>query len=171
MSSTKQRRTFRYWLVQIVQVVLIVTAISIAMDWYRTKDIPKQEAPPLSSVLSDGEYFDAIAQSHEQPVVIYFWATWCPACKFVSPSVSWLSDDYAVVGVSGSSGPNERVAQFMQAKEYRFENINDPSSDIMREWKISVTPTIYILRNGEVTSITTGITTPIGILARLWLAR
>ncbi|OXE30258.1 protein disulfide oxidoreductase, partial [Vibrio parahaemolyticus] len=65
----------------------------------------------------------------------------------------------------------ERVAQFMQAKEYRFENINDPSSDIMREWKISVTPTIYILRNGEVTSITTGITTPIGILARICLAR
>lgn len=93
MSSTKQRRTFRYWLIQIVQMVLIVTAISIAMDWYRTKDIPKQEAPPLSSVLSDGEYFDAIAQSHEQPVVVYFWATWCPACKFVSPSVSWLSDD------------------------------------------------------------------------------
>lgn len=68
MSSTKQRRTFRYWLVQIVQVVLIVTAISIAMDWYLTKDIPKQEAPPLSSVLSDGEYFDAIAQSHEQQI-------------------------------------------------------------------------------------------------------
>ena len=60
--------------------------------------------------------------------------------------MSWLSDDYAVVGVSGSSGPNERVAQFMQAKEYRFENINDPSSDIMREWKISVPEEKFTMR-------------------------
>ncbi len=102
--------------------------------------------------------------------MVYFWATWCPACKFVSPSVSWLSDYYEVVTVSGASGPQERVDQFMQAKGYQFNNINDPKSSIMQEWSISVTPTIYVLKDGEVSSITTGVTTPIGILARIWMA-
>ncbi|PFG45806.1 thioredoxin [Vibrio sp. ES.051] len=171
MNAEKKRKSLKYWLGQVLQMVLMITVISVAIDWYRTKDIPKEQAPPLSAVMTNGEYLDVIAQSHEAPVVVYFWATWCPACKFVSPSVSWLSDDYTIVGVSGTSGPDQRVEQFMQSKEYRFDNINDPKGKIMQAWKVNVTPTLYILKNGKVSSITTGVTTPVGILARIWLAR
>ncbi|ELU8564432.1 protein disulfide oxidoreductase [Vibrio parahaemolyticus] len=171
MNTVKKRKSLKYWLGQVLQMVLIVTVISLAMDWYRAQDMPSGQAPPLSAIMGDGEYVDVVAKSHEEPVVVYFWATWCPVCKFVSPSVSWLSQHYSVVGVSGASGPQERVTQFMQAKDYRFDNINDPKGEVMQEWEISVTPTIYILRDGEVSSVTTGVTTPIGILARIWLAR
>lgn len=170
MSTVKKHKSFKYWLSQALQIVLMVTVLSIGMDWYRTKDIPNEQAPPLSAIMDDGEFVDVIAKSHEEPVVVYFWATWCPACKFVSPSVSWLSDYYEVVAVSGSSGPKERVEQFMQVKDYQFNNINDPNSQIMRDWHISVTPTIYVIKEGEVSSITTGVTTPIGMLARIWMA-
>jgi thiol-disulfide isomerase/thioredoxin len=170
VNTVKKRKSLKYWLSQALQMVLMVTVISVAMDWYRTKDIPKEQAPPLSAIMADGEFVDVIAKSHEEPVVVYFWATWCPACKFVSPSVSWLSDYYEVVAVSGASGPEERVQKFMQAKDYQFDNINDPKSSIMQEWSISVTPTIYVLKDGKVSSITTGVTTPIGILARIWMA-
>ncbi|MGP8307669.1 protein disulfide oxidoreductase [Vibrio sp. YIC-376] len=170
MTSVKNRKSWKYWLSQLVQIILIVTVVSVAMDWYRTKDIPEQEPPALRALMNNGQYVDVIEKSHEAPVVVYFWATWCPACKFVSPSVSWLSDYYTVVGVSASSGNNERVEQFMRYKDYRFENINDPKSHIMQRWKVAVTPTIYVLKNGEIMSITTGVTTPIGILARIWLA-
>ncbi|KHF13173.1 protein disulfide oxidoreductase [Vibrio parahaemolyticus] len=171
MNTVKKRKSLKYWLGQVLQMVLIVTVISLAMDWYRAQDMPSEQAPSLSAIMGDGEYVDVVAKSHEEPVVVYFWATWCPVCKFVSPSVSWLSQHYSVVGVSGASGPQERVTQFMQAKDYRFDNINDPKGEVMQEWEISVTPTIYILRDGEVSSVTTGVTTPIGILARIWLAR
>lgn len=170
MSAENPRKSWKHWLIQVLQIVLIVTVISVAMDWYRTKDIPKQNAPALSALMSDGQYVDVIEKSYEEPVVVYFWATWCPACKFVSPSVSWISDYYSVMGVSGASGNNERVEQFMRSQNYQFNNINDPRNQIMQEWKIGVTPTIYILKNGEITSITTGVSTPFGILARIWLA-
>lgn len=168
--SSRSRKTWQHWLIQLLQMVVIITVISVGMDWYRTKDIPKHNTPTLSAFMSYGQYVDVIEKSHKEPVVVYFWATWCPACKFVSPSVSWLSNYYTVLGVSGSSGNNERVELFMRSKDYRFDNINDPKSKIMKEWKVVVTPTIYVLRNGEITSITTGISTPMGILARIWLA-
>ena len=170
MSSKSRRKSWQHWLIQLLQIVIIVTVVSVGMDWYRTKDIPKQNAPALSAFMSSGQYVNAIKKSHEEPVVVYFWATWCPACKFVSPSVNWISGHYSVIGVSGSSGNEERVKQFMMFKDYRFNNINDPKSKIMQDWKVVVTPTIYVLRNGEITSITTGISTPMGILARIWLA-
>ncbi|AXY01417.1 protein disulfide oxidoreductase [Vibrio alfacsensis] len=170
MSTVKKHKSFKYWFSQALQIVLMVTVLSIGMDWYRTKDIPNEQAPPLRVLMANGEYLDVIGKSYDEPIVVYFWATWCAACKFVSPSVSWLSDYYEVVAVSGASGPKERVEQFMQVKDYQFNNINDPNSQIMRDWHISVTPTIYVIKEGEVSSITTGVTTPIGILTRIWMA-
>ncbi|MFA0608939.1 protein disulfide oxidoreductase, partial [Vibrio sp. 10N.222.49.B4] len=40
-----------------------------------------------------------------------------------------------------------------------------------KPWGISLTPTLIVINDGKVTSVTSGITTPIGIAARLWLAK
>nr|WP_275666058.1 protein disulfide oxidoreductase [Vibrio sp. Isolate23] len=151
--------------------ILVVLGIVItsAMDWFRSQSLPTESAPPIMERTMDDQFVDVIAMSYEEPVVVYFWATWCPACKFVSPTVDWLSQYYPVVGVAGSSGPSERVKQFMQAKDYQFSNINDQKGEIFNRWNISVTPSIFIVKEGKVESITTGITTPPGMLVRLWL--
>ena len=149
--------------------VLVAITIALLVDWYRTKDIPKQVAPALYGQTLSGDQIDVIELSHQQPVVVYFWATWCPACKFVSPSVDWLSQYYPVVTVAGASGPNERVATFLQHSDYQFDTISDTKSALFQQWSIQVTPTIAIIRDGQVASITTGITTPPGLLARVWL--
>ncbi len=170
MTANNKRKSRQRLLGQILPIVIIVSVVSVVLDWYRTINLPLEEVPALQALMNNGQYVDVIEKSHEEPVVLYFWAVWCPACSFVSPSVNWLSEYYTVVAVSGSSGNNHRVEQFMRAKDYRFNNINDPKSKIMQDWKISVTPTIYILKDGELESVTTGVSTPIGILARIWLA-
>nr|WP_284676645.1 protein disulfide oxidoreductase [Vibrio sinus] len=143
--------------------------ITSAMDWFRSQDLPSESAPALSGVTLDGKTVDVIAMSHDKPVVVYFWATWCPACKFVSPTIDWLSQFYPVIGVAGSSGNSGRVRQYMQAHEYQFDNINDERGEIFHRWSISVTPTIFIIKDGKVASATSGITTPPGLLVRLWI--
>ncbi|RTZ18045.1 protein disulfide oxidoreductase [Vibrio aquaticus] len=163
-----KRKVYR-WIKEISGYLLLAIVLTSAVDWYRSQDVPLESAPALVSQGPTGEKIDVIAMSYDTPVVVYFWATWCAACKFVTPTVDWVRQYYPVVAVSGASGSSERVKAFMQAHDYQFTNINDEHSQLFKQWGISVTPTLFIVKDGQIKSVTTGITTPPGLLARLWL--
>ncbi|GAK21046.1 membrane protein, suppressor for copper-sensitivity ScsD [Vibrio sp. JCM 19052] len=59
----------------------------------------------------------------------------------------------------------------MTAKDYTFNNINDLRGEISKQWGIAVTPTIAIIKDGEIKSVTSSITTPVGLIARLWMTK
>ncbi|MFM2600655.1 protein disulfide oxidoreductase [Vibrio fortis] len=159
------------WSKELLSILLIVGVISAAMDFYRSQSMPQGNAISMVGTSIQGEEIDLIELSKQgEPVIVYFWATWCGACKFVSPSVDWLAKSHNVVSVSLSSGPDERVSRYLQAKDYSFDVLNDTSGQIGRDWAISVTPTIAIIKDGEIKSITTGVTTPLGIWLRAALA-
>jgi thiol-disulfide isomerase/thioredoxin len=159
------------WSKELLSILLIVGVISAAMDFYRSQSMPQGNAIPMVGTSIQGEEIDLIELSKQgEPVIVYFWATWCGACKFVSPSVDWLAKSHNVVSVSLSSGPDERVSRYLKAKDYSFDVLNDTSGQIGRDWAISVTPTIAIIKDGEIKSITTGVTTPLGIWLRAALA-
>ncbi len=167
--SLSQR--IKRWSKELLSILLIVGVISAAMDFYRSQSMPQGNAIPMVGTSIQGEEIDLIELSKQgEPVIVYFWATWCGACKFVSPSVDWLAKSHNVVSVSLSSGPDERVSRYLQAKDYSFDVLNDTSGQIGRDWAISVTPTIAIIKDGEIKSITTGVTTPLGIWLRAALA-
>ncbi|HCQ8170749.1 protein disulfide oxidoreductase, partial [Klebsiella pneumoniae subsp. pneumoniae] len=48
--------------------------------------------------------------------------------------------------------------------------VNDPSGQLARQWDIQVTPTLVVISQGEVKSVTTGWTSSWGMRLRLWLA-
>ena len=87
------KRSLRYWLKEILILVVLAIAISAAIDWFRSQNLPTESAPPITGVTLDGESVDVIAMSYEQPVMVYFWATWCPACKFCLLYTSDAADE------------------------------------------------------------------------------
>lgn len=148
--------------------ILLFVLVSTLVDHWRSRQIPQHLAPDQPLALLDGTPVDLMALSHEQPVLVYFWATWCGICSLVSPSVSWLAGgSHTVVSVAIASGDPARVTAYQQAKGYRFNTINDPRNELAQAWGIRATPTILILKNGEVASSTTGITTPVGLWLRM----
>ncbi|KEQ11518.1 protein disulfide oxidoreductase [Endozoicomonas numazuensis] len=149
--------------------LLIGAAVMTTYNVYLQKDMPSGMAPELRAMPVNGEEVDLYKLSEQKPVLLYFWASWCRVCHWVSPTVSDLSDDYQVVTVALASGDNERVAKYLNVKGLNFPVINDLQGSISKAWNVSVTPSIFIIRKGEIKSITTGYTTKAGILARLWL--
>ena len=168
--SIKRRKGWLGWLKEAVIFITIIVVMGWGADLYRSQSIVSGQAPELIEASILGDNIDLVTMSQEKPVLVYFWATWCAICSSVSPSVDFMSDSYQVVTVALTSGEPKRIKQYMNAKEYNFSVVNDPKGEISRAWGVSVTPTIFVINKGEITSVTTGFTSPMGMWLRLLLA-
>ena len=85
-------------------------------------EIPSAGNPSLSFVLKDMDGKDVnLADFKGRPILINFWATWCPPCKAEIPWFIEFADKYrdknlAVIGISVDDSP-EDIRTF--AEEYK----------------------------------------------------
>lgn len=49
----------------------------------------------MSSVIeiTDAQFEQEVLKC-DQPVLVYFWASWCGPCRLVSPSINWIAQTY-----------------------------------------------------------------------------
>lgn len=149
---------------------LMFIVLSTVIDWYRKPSAPNQFA---QQVLYDLQHQPKmIAQlSHDRPMLLYFWGSWCTYCKFTSPAIQQFADENApVLSVALKSGTPQDVAGYLKQEDYRFPVINDPDGVISKSWDIQATPTVLIIKDGEIVQHTTGLTSYWGLKVRLWLS-
>lgn len=154
--SLRLKRWVRSAPMQWLAYIVLFLLISAAVDIWRTRDIPKVQVPALNAVSLSGLPIDLLSMSKDQLVVVYFWGTWCGVCTLTSPSVDTLNRFYPVVSVAMASGSADNVRDYMQAKSYGFDVVNDPEQEIAKAWGIGVTPIILYVKNGQVVHSTTG---------------
>ena len=53
-----------------------------------------EETPHITEVNGTTFEVEVIAQSHERPVAVDFWADWCAPCKMLMPILADLADEY-----------------------------------------------------------------------------
>ena len=53
-----------------------------------------EETPHVTEVNATTFEVEVIAQSHERPVAVDFWADWCAPCKMLMPILANLADEY-----------------------------------------------------------------------------
>lgn len=149
--------------------LLAVLAVSV-VGFYQQRDLPREQAPPLTGQAIDGGQLDLQALAAKGPVLVYFWATWCGYCRVVSPAVADLAREYQVITVALQSGGAEEVAAYLQQNELRFPTVNDPAGALSAAWGVRVTPTLVIVdSDGEIAWVTSGATSKWGLQWRLAL--
>ena len=155
-------------LIEFFLYTVLLFALVLALDWYRNRQVP--ELLPVQQPLMDiqGKGHDLQSLSHEGPVLVYFWATWCPICQLTSPVIDSFNDTYPVVSIALRSGDDQKLQHYMTAKDYHFPVINDQDGLLTAQWQVGVTPTIALVVNGQVVWVTSGVTTSLGLQARLW---
>lgn len=144
--------------------------VSVVMDWVRKPTTPAQFAEQV--LLDIEQQPKIIAQlSHKQPMLLYFWGSWCSFCKYTSPAIAELAEqDTPVLSVALKSGSAEDVKNYLNEQGYTFPTINDPDGSLSKTFDIQATPTILIIKDGNLINHTTGLTSYWGLKIRLWLA-
>ena len=166
MAARKQKSRLFRWLVQLLLIVAIVAGI----QHWRTRDAATGPAPAVKAFTIDGKPFELSAA--QRPVLVHFWATWCPVCRVEQGAINALAREHSVITVALSSGTDAEIADYLDNHGLRFEVINDHEGAIAAQWGVVGVPTSFIVdAAGTIRFVTSGYTTGPGLRARMWLAR
>ncbi|NDJ16856.1 thioredoxin [Myxacorys almedinensis] len=87
-------------------------------------------------VITDPD-FKAEVLDAAQPVLVYFWASWCGPCRLMAPLVDTVADRYS-----------DRI------KVIKMEV--DPNPETVAQYKVEGVPAFRLFQNGEIKKSTEG---------------
>ncbi|MGD8588416.1 MAG: protein disulfide oxidoreductase [Chromatiales bacterium] len=155
------------WLLQ----AALVLAVLFAVHLWQTRNVTSGSAPPLVGRTLQGEHFD-LATADAGPLVVHFWATWCPVCRLELDNIADLQPEHRVISVAMMSGSDKQVLEYLRDEGVSFPVISDPQGKIAGTWGVSGVPSTFILdAEGKIRFVEVGYTTSAGLRARLWLSR
>jgi len=157
------RKTYVRWLRDIALVVLVV----LAVQWWQSRDMPRGQALPLAGPGLQGEPL-SLAALKGKPVLVYFWANWCPVCGLTSGNIANIAEDYAVMTVASTSGDVAEVKAHLQEKQLQMPVMMDESGDLARRWDLYGLPAIFIVNSqGAIDYASMGYASELGLRLRL----
>jgi len=157
----------KHWLRGLFSVVLF-TGVVFAAHLYQTRNALSGEAPGFSARLLDGSPV-SLHEFRGQPLLLQFWATWCPVCSMEQGSIDAVARDYAVLSVALDELPAEEIDKWMSEKGVSYAVVRDPSGQISGLFGVQGVPTSMILdASGTIRFVEVGYTTELGLRLRLW---
>lgn len=164
--AARRAKRVRELLINIALIVAIVGGV----QWWKARPLATGEAPPLAGVALDGGVLD-LADMKGRPVLVHFWASWCPMCKVMDGAVDAIARDHAVITVAMQSGGSDELNAFMREAGQEFPVIADPAGQIASRWGVRGVPASFVVdAAGRIRYNTVGVSTESGLRARLWLA-
>ncbi|MBU0620995.1 MAG: protein disulfide oxidoreductase [Gammaproteobacteria bacterium] len=150
---------------------LVVIAIVVAIRAWQQRDMVSGPAPALQGITLAGKPY-TLPTRPERPVLVHFWATWCPVCRAEQGNVASVAQDHSeVITIAMQSGKSEEVARYVQEQQIGFPVINDADGSIAASWGVQAVPaSFFIGSDGQIRSTEVGYTTEIGMRLRLWWA-
>ena len=122
-----------------------------------TEDIKKNTAPDFTVLDKDGNTV-RLSEKFGKPIVINFWATWCPPCKQELPDFDKLCKEYGdrvvFMMVNLTDGYRDTVdgtKRFVSGKGYTFPVYFDTKDNAASAYNVSSIPqTTFIDANGNI---------------------
>lgn len=104
-----------------------------------------------------------------KPAIIYFWGSWCGICATIQGTISTVLQDYSGVTVALRSGNDADVLNYLQNNNLDWQVINDHDGALAQAFGVSAVPAVFIIApDGEISFVTLGYVTEIGLRLRLW---
>ncbi|MBI1422656.1 MAG: redoxin family protein [Gammaproteobacteria bacterium] len=146
--------------------LLLYFAVRAYMQW----QLASGPVPAVQAVTLSGTGFDT-AVPRKGPLLIHFWATWCPVCHLEQKSIDAISQDYSVMSIAMNSGEAAEVMRFLKEQGLSFPVINDPDGAIAKRFGVNGVPVSFVVdTHNQIRYVERGYTTEWGLRLRLWLS-
>ncbi len=151
--------------IELIKIVLLMFILSNIMSYLRAPELASTQLPKIEAELLDGSVFKV---EEGKPLLLHYWAVWCPTCKLEAPNIEAVSKEYNVLTIAVNSGSDAKVKAYMQEHDLNFKVINDVEGIWAKQFKVEAYPTTFIYdTKGELRFTEVGYTTTAGLLARL----
>lgn len=153
----------------ILEIALLIAVYLVARG-YSQRHLVSGVSPMIEAMTLDGSKL-RLSDFTDKPVLIHFWASWCPVCGLEQDSIQSISNDYPVISIAMQSGNELEVNAHMQENQLRFPTIVDEEGELARQFGVSGVPTSFIISpDKRIKFKEVGYTTETGLRLRLWLA-
>jgi thiol-disulfide isomerase/thioredoxin len=162
----KKSKWFRYTIDFLIIVLLI-----IAFRSWQQRSMVSGVAPNIKGALMDGSITE-LQQYRGKPVLLHFWATWCPFCKLEEGSITEITKDWPVLTIAYQSGDKAEIEKHLKKQGLEsWAVISDPDGRLADLYGVKSVPTSFIIdANGNIRFREVGITSGWGLRSRLWYA-
>ncbi|MCL2458891.1 MAG: TlpA family protein disulfide reductase [Desulfobulbus sp.] len=105
---------------------------------------------PFKGIDLNGQPYDLQAVIGNKPVVLIFWASWCPSCRAEVPKINKLAEKYRARGMEfvavniGYNDSIERAAAFVRKTGMTYPTYFDGSSALAQKYQIQGVPMIIV---------------------------
>lgn len=117
-------------------------------------------APDFSLETTDGKTI-RLSELRGTPVILNFWATWCPPCRREMPALEAIQQRYAgqLLVLAIDQGERAQVVESFARRQVgvTFPLLLDPNQEAGRRYNVHALPTtVYVAADGRIRQVTVG---------------
>jgi len=153
------KNRLKHYIKEILSFIVVVILVSNLVSYYQARTLNKDKFN-IPNISLNGK-----------PILVHFWATWCPTCKLEASNIQNISKSYNVITIAVQSGSDKEIQKYLDDNNLDFKFINDKNSDYAKKFKVDVFPTTLIYdKNKNLIFSEVGYTSTLGLKLRMWLA-
>jgi thiol-disulfide isomerase/thioredoxin len=162
------KKKLKHYLKEILFFIIAMTIIANLLSLYKSQNLNEAPLRLATLTLIDNTVYKFPS---DKPVLIHFWATWCPTCKLEAANIEFISKHFEVVTIAVDSGTSAKLRAYIKEKNYTYRVVNDSLKHLSKEFNIAGFPTTFIYdKNKKLIFSEVGYTSIIGLYLRMWWA-
>ncbi|QKF73502.1 putative copper tolerance-associated protein, TlpA-like family [Aliarcobacter faecis] len=148
--------------------ILFIIVLNI-VSYFKGLDLNKEKLDFETFTLLDGSTYKV---KNDKPLIVHFWATWCPICALEEQNIQSLSKDYEVITIATQSGSKKEIEEYLEKNSLTFKVVNDEDGNLSDKFNIKAFPTTFIYdKNQNLKFSEVGYTSSFGLIFRMWWSK
>jgi thiol-disulfide isomerase/thioredoxin len=166
----KYVQKLKQWAKEIAFTLLLIFIVSNAISYFRAPKLDDTTLPSITATLIDKQFFSTHDYKNK-PLLIHFWATWCPACRLEASSIQALCQEYNVLTIAVKSGSDATINAYLTEHGLSFKVINDQDGRYAEQFRVPAFPATFIYdAQNRLAFSEVGYTSEWALRLRMWWA-